>query len=96
MIATHVSTFGLVLDIIGVAMLYVFGPPAPKLLPDGSELLWIQPDEERTKNAQRHYFAAKVALVLLFLGFLLQVVANYIPAKTTSRSSPDAVVKEST
>jgi hypothetical protein len=76
---THINSLGLVFDIVGVTVLFFFGPPISGLLSNGAELLWIDSDDPgATKRARRQVCIARVGLFLLFIGFVLQIVGNYV------------------
>jgi hypothetical protein len=78
------STAGLIFDMIGVALLFIFGPPQPSFeegiplgledatpLPDGRTVADHNAD---TRARRRRYSAiSRMALSLIFLGFLLQL-----------------------
>ena len=72
---------GLCLDIAGVVVLFFFGPPVPIILPNGMELVWNGGDEKRInrnqKIAQRRGWCARGALIIIILGFLLQLVGSF-------------------
>ena len=67
-----INSLGLLLDAIGVILLYYNGNPLVEALQiingvDGA-------GEKITKKANRSRFA----LILLFIGFLLQIISNFI------------------
>lgn len=72
---------GLFLDIIGVVILYFYGPPISPLLPDGSELVWCSGTEKETPEklniAKRNLKVSRLGLFLIFLGFLLQLIGQF-------------------
>ena len=76
-----VATIGLCLDMIGVGILYFYGPPIPTSLPDGSELVtYTGSDKEASriaKLAKRNISISKCALLIIFLGFVLQLVGQF-------------------
>ncbi|MCP4487093.1 MAG: hypothetical protein GY820_07215 [Gammaproteobacteria bacterium] len=65
---------GLILDIIGVIILFIHGPPISPILPDGSEMLWGESTEERKTLAQKKIRFSKIALGLIVFGFMLQLI----------------------
>ena len=73
---SHITTVGLVFDIIGVVILFYYGPPVGSVGLEGSETIVTEPDPERAKVARREYRISKFGLVLLFVGFVLQVWGN--------------------
>lgn len=72
------TSIGLVLDIVGVAILYFNGPPISEILPNGSELLWTDEDPERAKKAQREILYSKIALGFIIVGFILQFIGSIV------------------
>lgn len=72
---------GLILDIIGVLMLFKYGIP-PEVSKDGSFAITINiPGETEIAKAKGKKYTrlSNLALTLLFLGFFIQLVANLIP-----------------
>lgn len=78
---------GLVLDIIGIAIIFKYGPPQPAheegvslafgedtTFTDGLSVREINAEIERRRRKYQMY--SRVALSLLLLGFLLQLVGN--------------------
>lgn len=74
---TGLNSLGLVLDILGVVLLFKFGLPA-SISRTGTSFLALEGEDkaERAK-AQRYDFWARVGLALLIVGFLLQLISNY-------------------
>ena len=73
------TTIGLICDMVGIVILFFNGPPAFPVLPDGSEFLWVEsdPKENKTKQAKRKDNLSKLALLLIFVGFLLQLIGSF-------------------
>lgn len=80
------NSIGLVSGIIGVALLFRFGPPQPNLepgvalgledgteLPDGRTVAEHNQDVARRRN--RHSVISKFGLVLIAIGFAFQLMA---------------------
>ena len=83
----YINTTGLVLDIVGVALVYWFGLPSDVEHPDsGIEVTWGTPpaDERRSreKRWRRHRFWSRFGLILLGCGFLLQILSNHAGVRT--------------
>lgn len=85
--ATCLSTTGLVLDAAGVVVLFFCGLPSPVSRLDIETKGVLQwggtSDEERQeyeKKYRRYRRGAHTGLVLLVLGFALQIAANLVPA----------------
>lgn len=73
--ASIVNTVGLAFDIIGVVLLFFYEPPKET----HALLLQSAPSKEerkKTKNLKRKF--SGLALVLLIIGFLLQIVSNFV------------------
>lgn len=76
--ATTINSIGLVLDILGGLILLKFGIP-PKIDRQGHiHLILSQKDENEKKLAKRYDFLSNIGLVLLIIGFLFQLVSNYM------------------
>ena len=82
----YINTMGLVLDIVGVALVYRFGLPSEVEHPDsGIGVAWDTPADERRSRAKRwrrHRFWSRFGLVLLGCGFLLQILSNHVGVRT--------------
>lgn len=76
-----VATIGLCLDIVGVVLLYFYGPPVLMLLPDGSELVWhsgtAEERNQRASIAKRKIRISKLALLIIIVGFALQLAGQF-------------------
>lgn len=82
------NTTGLVLGMVGVVIIFFYGPPQPNLesgvsigLEDGNPLsdgrTVGQHNEDVEKLRSRHSFCSKAGLVFVFLGFTLQLWATW-------------------
>ena len=82
----YINTTGLVLDIVGVALVYRFGLPSDVEHPDsGIGVAWGTPADERRsreKRWRRHRFWSRFGLVLLGCGFALQILSNHVGVRT--------------
>lgn len=69
------TSIGLALDIVGVMLLFFYGPP-PGILgkePQGTFFsLGISDEETEWRRIRRHLVMSKAALVLIVIGFGLQ------------------------
>jgi hypothetical protein len=69
---------GLSLNIIGVIILYLNGPPISPILPDGSELLWMDDGPEKKKQkaeiAKNKIKLSKQGLIVIIIGFIYQLI----------------------
>jgi hypothetical protein len=78
-IATYLISIGLVLDIFGVVLLFLYGLP-PQISRTGTTYVTTEEiDEEEKKQAKKYVFRSWVALGLLVTGFLLQLIGNIFP-----------------
>ena len=50
---SHITTIGLVFDIIGVVILFYYGPPSGDITLEGSETIVTELDAQRAKIAKR-------------------------------------------
>ena len=86
MSAAAIASFGLVLNMAGVAIAFIFGYPQPAHeegiglgledgtpLPDGRTV--AQHNEEIRRRKTKYLFWSRTGLCLIFVGFLLQLVA---------------------
>ncbi len=82
------NSIGLVLGMVGLLFIFKFGPPQPNLepgvglgledgttMPDGRTV--AEHDEDVVKLRARHSRMSKAGLVLVFLGFALQLLATW-------------------
>jgi hypothetical protein len=82
------NSIGLALGMIGVGIIFKFGPPQPNLepgvgvgledqtpLPDGSTV--AEHDREIEKLRRRHLFWSRTGLGLVFFGFTFQLWATW-------------------
>ncbi|NIK93642.1 hypothetical protein GZ212_15890 [Mangrovimonas sp. CR14] len=71
-----INSIGLIFDIIGVIMLFKYGLPAD-VSKDGYIGLAIQETNyEDIRKWKKYNFWSRFALVLLILGFMLQIISN--------------------
>ena len=83
MSAASINSVGLFLDIIGVILLFIFGLPS-RFVSDGPPTNTISfgwdPDSVKQweKQWNRYKLVSWFAVVLLVLGFALQIVSNHL------------------
>jgi hypothetical protein len=68
------NTVGLVLGMLGVVIVFIWGPPQPDLDPH-SKLLLNQVDEATKQLGDRYEIMSRVGLGLIGAGFAVQLVA---------------------
>ena len=82
MSAASINSVGLFLDILGVILLVSFALPSRVSEEPPSELISLGSDPDSTKQwekqRKRYKFWSGLALVLLVLGFVLQIVSNHL------------------
>ncbi len=82
----EISAIGLLLDIIGVLLLWRFGLP-PKLRRGGVSFFVLeQKDENEAKKARLYDRIAHVAIFLIVLGFALQAFGTGVLSNASARS----------
>ena len=69
--ADCLNTIGLTLDIIGVGLLFRFGLPEAFMAK-----IKLRPADENQWN--RYFYLSRIALILVILGFALQIVSNHL------------------
>ena len=76
--ADIVSSVGLFLDILGVILVFLFGLPSAVRKTGGTTILWAggKSEEEAKKEYKLHWLMSHLGLVLLILGFALQLVSD--------------------
>lgn len=81
MIGPWLNTVGLMLGMIGVAVIFCYGPPQPNFEPHapiaqelGTASDHIDAVRRRTKQ---HRFWSSIGLILIFFGFLFQLIATW-------------------
>ncbi|MDE0624997.1 MAG: hypothetical protein OXH99_01230 [Bryobacterales bacterium] len=80
-----VNSIGLGLDIAGVVLLFFFGLPAEVSRSGALYLSWGA-NEEEARKGRRYERISRFALVLLVVGFALQIASNWMPWATLERS----------
>lgn len=72
-----VVSLGLVLDIVGVALIFRYGV-APAVSASGAQLLAWGHDESEKVRYRRYKRVSRIGLGCLMGGFFLQLIGNYI------------------
>jgi hypothetical protein len=72
-----ISSTGLLLDIAGVAVLFVYAPPQPDFQEDDVVVVVSNEDQRILTKAlkQKFKFRSRIGLSLLVAGFVLQLLA---------------------
>ena len=78
--ADVVSSIGLILDIAGVVLLFLFGLPANVRETGGTILLFGggKSTEEAKREHRRYKLVSRIGLVCLIFGFSLQLISNFL------------------
>ena len=71
------TSIGLVLDIIGVCLLFVYGFPQPDL-DDTIKLVSEQKDPDAPRKRRRWVWMSGIGLACLVVGFLLQLWGTWM------------------
>jgi len=87
-----INSIGLVFGIIGVIILFIWGPPQPNFNPgvylsletntvlaDGTSIQSIENDKNKLKEEHQTY--SSIGLGLIGIGFLFQIVSIWYPRK---------------
>ncbi|HTO14790.1 MAG TPA: hypothetical protein VLZ83_03425 [Edaphocola sp.] len=84
------NTIGLLLGLVGVIIIFIWGPPQPALeegiglgLEDNTPInengkTVKQHNDEIRQKRKRHNILSRVGLGLIFLGFLFQLFATWV------------------
>lgn len=72
------NSLGLFLDVIAGLLIWKFGLPEDLNKKGESSLLLEGTDEEEIKKAKKYDNYSKLGISLLILGFILQLLSNYI------------------
>jgi len=74
---THLNSFGLFLDIIGVIVIWKCGLPESLDKEGTAAALYISDEPSRAK-AKKHNFYFNIGLSSLVLGFAFQLISNFL------------------
>ncbi|KKS07863.1 hypothetical protein A3K01_03905 [candidate division WWE3 bacterium RIFOXYD1_FULL_43_17] len=73
-----INSVGLILDIIAGLMLWKYGLPE-NINRKGEQALLLEGiDEAEKRKAKKYDSYSKIAVILLVIGFFLQLISNYI------------------
>ncbi|MDO9069073.1 MAG: hypothetical protein Q7W05_11530 [Deltaproteobacteria bacterium] len=78
-----VNSIGLICDAVGVLLIWKYGLPEAISRTGAVHLILEQTDDAEIVKAKKFDRWARVGIALLVLGFILQLVSNFIPS--TSR-----------
>jgi|AntRauTorckE6833_2_1112554.scaffolds.fasta_scaffold09080_1 hypothetical protein len=71
------ASVGLLLDVVGVAILFFYGLP-PKIARDGNHFLTIGTNSNEKNREKRYVSYSNLGLTLLIFGFVLQTIAVWL------------------
>ena len=77
-VASVVNSVGLLLDIVGVVLLFRYGLPPAGVSRTGADVLTWGGGPEARKKGRRYVCLSWVALGCLVTGFALQIVSNLL------------------
>lgn len=75
--ANCINSIGLFLDILGVVLLFIYGLPKD-MAKDGHQFITANPTDESVRKYKLYNRLSYVALAMLIIGFLLQIVSNWV------------------
>jgi hypothetical protein len=67
------TVHGLIVEFVGVLMIFVWGPPQPDFREYGALLLEGGPDKTVVRKKRRYEILSRLALSLIAIGLLLQL-----------------------
>lgn len=73
------NSIGLVCGIIGALSMFKYGIPSV-LSKSGANVIADYGDPKSKKKAKRYNMLSKIGIITLCLGFLLQLISNFLPA----------------
>jgi hypothetical protein len=76
------NTFGLALGMVGVLMIFIWGPPQPDLDPQGKILLAGGPDQAIEQLRNQYEIMSRIGLGLIGLGFVAQLIGTWPAARS--------------
>ena len=76
--AQAISSVGLLIDIAGAVLIFLYGLPADVRRTGAVFLCLEQDDVSERKKAVKYDHLARFGLGLLILGFLIQLVSNFL------------------
>jgi hypothetical protein len=73
-----INSTGLVLDIIGVVIIWRYGLPEPLSREGAVYIIAEQSDQAEKLKAARYDLLSKIGLVLVLGGFVFQLLSNFV------------------
>lgn len=82
MAADQANTLGLILGMVGILLLFIWGPPQPKL-EEGSALLlsgaaYAEEDRKTRRKRKTYTIRSRIGLLMILIGFGFQLLAIYL------------------
>ena len=77
-LSESINSFGLVLDIIGVCLVWKFGLPAEISRTGAMNLIAEQSDDAQIAQGKMYDRWGKIGLSCLLVGFVFQLISNFI------------------
>ncbi len=76
--ASFINSLGLFLDIVGAALIFKYGLPED-IKRDGSmDMSYEETDKNQIKLGRIYDIRSAIGFTLLIVGFILQIISNYI------------------
>ena len=73
-----IDTLGLLIDIVGVLLLWVFGFPAAEISRSGKDIAVSNREDGQIATPKGYESRARLALSLILIGFVLQMISNFL------------------
>lgn len=98
------NSIGLIVGIIGVVLIFLWGPPQPQLdtgisigLEDGNFIKELgktvgEHNIDILKRRDFHTFMSGLGLILIIIGFAFQLIATWIPARIPKQNREQLTV----
>lgn len=75
-----INDIGLILDIVGAVLLFKFGLPAQIDRTGSVHIITEEVDHDEVRKGKLYDRWGKIGLVLLMVGFALQLISNHVSA----------------
>ena len=69
-----IVSVGLVLDIVGVVILFFNGLPASQIFASGKHFYFVNPDQAKEKSFRIRKLLSGFAITIITIGFVLQLI----------------------
>ncbi|WP_269540114.1 hypothetical protein [Cerasicoccus fimbriatus] len=86
----NLNIIGLIFGIIGVVMIFIWGPPQPNLSPE----VFIEADGSPDQNIEKrkeYELKSRAGLFFVLIGFFFQLVATWISPSCGEKTKPEKI-----